>query len=117
MTTLSLRLPESLHQGLKHAVQQEGVSINQLITVAIAEKLSALLTEQYLTERAERGSQASYLAALAQVPDVEPDDFDRFPITASVQGIYNGDHQGAIEKVIKPKKQRQDMKGLRPNIK
>jgi hypothetical protein len=80
MTTLSLRLPESLHQGVKTVLHEEGGSINQFIVVAVAEKLSALLTEKYLSARAERGNQAAYLAALAQVPDVEPEKYDRLSI-------------------------------------
>jgi hypothetical protein len=39
--------------------------------------MSALMTEDYLKERARRGSRAKYEAALAQVPDVEPDEYDR----------------------------------------
>ena len=77
MSTLSLRLPESLHRGVRDMVQRDGISINQFITLAVAEKLSALLTEEYLQERAQRGSHERYLAALAQVPDVEPDEQDR----------------------------------------
>ncbi|MCE7982614.1 MAG: hypothetical protein DYG89_15625 [Caldilinea sp. CFX5] len=53
-------------------------------TVTVAEKLSALLTEKYLSARAERGNQAAYLAALAQVPDVEPEKYDRLPIVKEV---------------------------------
>lgn len=79
MSTLSVRLPESLHQGVKRMAQQEGTSINQFIIVAVAEKLSALLTEEYIEERAKRGSRERYLAALAQVPNVEPEPFDRLP--------------------------------------
>ena len=77
MSTLSLRLPESLHEGVRELAQREGISINQFITVAVAEKLSALLTEEYLEERAHRGSRERYEAALAQVPGVEPEPFDR----------------------------------------
>jgi hypothetical protein len=42
----------------------------------IAEKLSALATEDYLSQRAKRGSRAKFEAALAKVPDVEPDPID-----------------------------------------
>ena len=77
MSTLSLRLPESLHEGVRELAQREGISINQFITVAVAEKLSALLTEEYLEERARRGSREKYEVALSQVPDVEPEPFDR----------------------------------------
>jgi hypothetical protein len=43
--------------------------------INIAEKLSALMMESYLSERAKRGSRAKYEAILAKVPDVEPLDF------------------------------------------
>ena len=77
MSTLSLRLPESLHEGVRELAKREGISINQFITLAVAEKLSALMTEDYLQERAQRGSRAKYEAALAQVPDAEPDAWDK----------------------------------------
>ena len=76
MRTLSVRLPESLHQGVRDLATHEGISINQLIVTPVAEKLAALSTEAYLAERAERGSRKKYDAALAQVPDVEPDLYD-----------------------------------------
>ncbi|MCH8960238.1 MAG: toxin-antitoxin system HicB family antitoxin [Bacteroidetes bacterium] len=77
MSTLSLRLPDSLHKGVRELAKREGVSINQFITVAVAEKLSALLTQEYLEKRARRGNREKYEAALAQVPDVEPEPYDR----------------------------------------
>jgi hypothetical protein len=77
MSTLSLRLPESLHKKVKELAREEGISINQFIATAVAEKMSALLTEEYLEERARRGSRERYDAALAQVADVEPDEWDR----------------------------------------
>jgi hypothetical protein len=51
----------------------------QFISTAIAEKLSALMTENYLKDRAERGNWAKYEAILAKVPDVEPEEYDRMP--------------------------------------
>ncbi len=77
MSTLSLRLPDYLHDSVRELAEQEGVSINQLITLAVAEKISALKTEDYLEKRAKRGSRAKYEAALAKVPDVEPEEYDR----------------------------------------
>lgn len=46
--------------------------MNQFVTTAVAEKLSALLTEEYLGERAQLGSREKYERALSHVPDVEP---------------------------------------------
>lgn len=76
MSTLSLRLPESLHKGIRELAEREGISINQFITTAAAEKLAALMTEDYLGERAKRASRARYEAALDQVPDAEPEPGD-----------------------------------------
>ena len=77
MTALSLRLPTSLHRRLSEVAEKEGVSINQLVNSAVAEKMAALLTEEYLTRRARRGTRVRYAAALEQVPDVEPEADDR----------------------------------------
>ncbi len=79
MSALSLRLPNSLHQRARELAEREGISINQLVSTALAEKMSALMTEEYLETRARRGSRTGLLRALRQVPDVEPDPEDRLP--------------------------------------
>ncbi len=76
MSTMSVRLPESLHEKAREMAKREGVSINQLVTTALAEKLSALLTEEYLEERARRGSREKFEDALSKVRDREPDPGD-----------------------------------------
>lgn len=78
MGTLSVRLPESLHGQLKNVAQQENVSINQLISTAVAEKMSALLTEEYLDQRARRGRRDKFEAVLRKVPSDEPEPWDRW---------------------------------------
>ena len=80
MSTLSLRLPESLHEKLADVAKREGVSINQLISSAVAEKMAALMTEEYLEERAKRGSRRRFVKALSKVADIEPEDVDRHNI-------------------------------------
>jgi hypothetical protein len=77
MSTISLRLPDSLHKALRELAEKENVSINQLITLAAAEKVSALMTEDYLAQRAKRADRAKFEAALAQIPDVEPEPYDK----------------------------------------
>jgi hypothetical protein len=61
---------------LRTLADKEQVSINQLITVAVAEKVSALATEDYLGVRAKRASRKKFLRAIAKVPDVEVDELD-----------------------------------------
>jgi hypothetical protein len=76
MSTLSLRLPESLHKQLREFARKEGISINQLAASALSEKMAALATSDYLKARAERGSRERFEAALALVPGDPPDPLD-----------------------------------------
>jgi hypothetical protein len=77
MSALSLRLPESLHKQVKELAEQEGISINQFVTSAVAEKMSALVTEEYLGKRASRGKREAFEAVLRKVPSVKPDERDK----------------------------------------
>ncbi|MEW6716405.1 MAG: YlcI/YnfO family protein [Chloroflexota bacterium] len=77
MSALSVRIPKSMHEQLRELAAEEGVSINQFVTLAIAEKIATLTTIEYLEKRAKRGSREKLLAALAQAPEVEPEEYDR----------------------------------------
>ncbi|MDI6769759.1 MAG: toxin-antitoxin system HicB family antitoxin [Anaerolineales bacterium] len=77
MSTLSLRLPESLHKSARELAKKEKISINQLVTLALAEKVSAIGAQDYLEKRAKRASEAKFDAAMAKVADVEPPEYDR----------------------------------------
>ncbi len=77
MGTLSVRLPDSLHKKAKELAVLEKISVNQLISSALAEKISALMTEEYLHQRTEQGSREKFLNALSMVKDIEPDEQDR----------------------------------------
>ena len=79
MSTLSVRLPNSLHRQLRELAGREGVSMNQLISSAVGEKLAALLTVDYLQARAARGSRRAYEAALRKVRDIPPEEGDALP--------------------------------------
>ena len=54
-SNVALRLQESLFEEARRVSESEGVALNQFINVAVAEKLSALRTEEYFRERANRG--------------------------------------------------------------
>ncbi len=77
MSTISLRLPESLHKQARELAKKDNISINQFIATAVAEKMSALLAGEYLEKRAARGSSARFKRALARVADREPEERDR----------------------------------------
>jgi hypothetical protein len=76
MSTLSLRLPESLHKFARELAKKERITINQLDTLALAEKISAIGAQDYLEKRAKRASEAKFDAAMAKVAEVEPPDYD-----------------------------------------
>lgn len=59
--------------------KRDGVSMNQMVTIAVAEKTAALLTLDYLEQRAVRADRAKLEAALAATPGVEPEEHDRLP--------------------------------------
>lgn len=78
MSQMSLRLPDSLHKAVKELAEQENISANQFITLAVAEKISALMTLDWIERRAGRAPTAArYAELLAKAPDVEPDPEDR----------------------------------------
>jgi uncharacterized protein (DUF1778 family) len=72
MSALSLRLPDSIHRHIKEIAQKEGVSINQFIASAVAEKVSAIATEEYLQVRAQRADKAAFESILANVAKRQP---------------------------------------------
>lgn len=79
MSYLNVQLPDSLYKSLQVLAEQDGISIDQFIATAVAEKLAALMTETYLEDLAKQGSRKKYEAVLAKVPDVEPEPYDQLP--------------------------------------
>jgi HicB family len=63
-SNFALRLQPSLLEELRKAAEVEGVALNQLINVAVAEKVSALRTEEYFRERGRRANRAETLRIL-----------------------------------------------------
>ncbi|MDR1014333.1 MAG: type II toxin-antitoxin system HicB family antitoxin [Coriobacteriales bacterium] len=79
MGSITVRLPDSIHKNLRSLAKKDRVSINQLISSAVTEKVSALMTEDYLEARAARASREAFDAALAHVPSVPPEPYDDKP--------------------------------------
>lgn len=76
MSTLSLRLPNSLHDRIRQLAEAEGVSINQFIATAAAEKMAALETDEYLSARGKSASRKKFRKALSRIPDRPADSAD-----------------------------------------
>lgn len=72
MSTLSLRLPDSIHRHIKDIAIKEGVSINQFISTAVSEKISAIVTEEYIAKRAKNANIDDFDRILDKVPNRKP---------------------------------------------
>ncbi len=72
MSTMSLRLPDYLHNSIREIADTEHISVNQLVITAIAEKVSALATEKYLNTMAAKGSVQAFDQVMAKVKKRQP---------------------------------------------
>lgn len=72
MSALNLRLPDSIHRHIKDIARADGVSINTFITSAVAEKISAITTEDYIAARAAKDRKGAFTKVLDRVPERNP---------------------------------------------
>ena len=72
MTALTIRLPDSVHLRIKQLAARDGVSVNQFVASAAAEKMASVMTLDYLRAEAAQGRRDDFLAVLGKVPDVQP---------------------------------------------
>ena len=72
MSTVTINMPESLARQLRECAATEGVTLDQLLSSAAAEKLSALMTVEHLRQRALSAKREDFAAFLAASPDVPP---------------------------------------------
>lgn len=76
MSTVTLQLPDSLLDRIKELADREGISLDQFLATAAAEKLATLMTEEYVDLRASRGSREKLQRILDRVPHGPPDPGD-----------------------------------------
>lgn len=84
MTQFAFDLPKSLVEAARTAAARDGTTVDQLLTVAIAEKLSALDTADVIARRGAGADLGRYLAILDRVPDVPPMPGDELPGNSDV---------------------------------
>ena len=72
MTALTIRLPDSVHRKIKELAAQDGISVNQFIASAAAEKMASVMTLDHLRKEAALGRRADFLAVLDSAPAVQP---------------------------------------------
>jgi hypothetical protein len=72
MTTIHAQVPDPLARQLEELAAQEGVSIDQLVSIALAYQVSAWRTRDTVGVRATRGSWEKFDRVMAKVRDVAP---------------------------------------------
>lgn len=77
MSTITLKLPDSLNYKVKELAKADGITTDQFITIAVAEKMAALLTQSYLENEAKEGNRKDFDKVLKAVPHIEPEECDR----------------------------------------
>ncbi|MBV7332076.1 toxin-antitoxin system HicB family antitoxin [Chloroflexi bacterium TSY] len=77
--TYSLRLPISLKEAVADAAKRDGISMNQFIMLAVAEKLSAMETAHFFAERRERVDMVRFRQILNRSGGEPPQDGDEIP--------------------------------------
>ena len=77
MNEFTIHIPASLQRSLIDLAREDSISVDQFVSSAIAEKISAFLTVRYLEERAKNGSKEHFRKVLDAVPDIEPEEWDR----------------------------------------
>jgi predicted transcriptional regulator len=79
MNALTIELPDSLYRKVAELARADGISIEQFIATATAEKMASLLTTDYLKREASMGSREELERVLKKVPDVPPEPYDELP--------------------------------------
>ena len=78
--TYPLKLPSTLKAEAARLARQDGVSLNQWIATAVAQKIGAVETAaDFLRRRAGDARPEDLLGFLAEAPDVPPDPGDERP--------------------------------------
>ena len=72
MSTVTIQMPDTLASQLRDAAAIAGLTLDQFLNSAAAEKLSAWQTVDHLRERAARAHREDFIAFLDQSPDATP---------------------------------------------
>ncbi|MFM9900192.1 MAG: toxin-antitoxin system HicB family antitoxin [Polaromonas sp.] len=79
MTALTIRLPNSVHESIKLLARRDGISVNQFIASAAAEKMASFQTLDYLRREGALGKREDFEQFLRAVPAVPAQAGDEIP--------------------------------------
>ena len=79
MSAIQIELPEAVHQRAAQLAEQQAMTLDRLLVVALVEKLASVFPDAALEERARRATRQGFDEFLQGVPNVEPPHFDQLP--------------------------------------
>lgn len=77
MTTINTKIPDTLFRQAKTIAEDEEMTLDQFISLALASQISSWNAGKTFAERAAKGNWKKVREILAKVPDVEPEDYDK----------------------------------------
>ena len=77
MTTLEVTMPDEIQRTALEVARNQHISIDELLVSALMEKLSAVVPDRVLEDRAQRGNRHDFDRFMEQVPDIQPEPQDR----------------------------------------
>ena len=77
MTTMHISVPDDVRDKVSEVANRIHVSVDELATMALIEKVSVMLKDPFLEERAKKGDWKKFQEALDMIPDVPPEDYDK----------------------------------------
>jgi hypothetical protein len=72
MSAITINIPDSLYSKIKELTDHDASSVEQFAMLALAEKMSSLVTTEYLEQRAHRAQPGRLHELLSKAPDAEP---------------------------------------------
>lgn len=77
MTTIQVLIPDEINEEAAKVAEAQHLSMGQLILVALTDKLNTVVKDPYLEARAQRGDRRKFEIAMASLPKVPPEDYDK----------------------------------------
>lgn len=78
MSALTIHLPNSIRAHVERLAAADGITVDQFIATATAEKLAVLEAENYIQSRAKQADDAAFERLLGKIPAAQPtEEWDR----------------------------------------
>ena len=79
MSELVVQVPDYLRKQAESVAARENISLDELVSLALASHVSGWQARGYMEERARRGTWEKFKTVLDRAPDVEPPEWDKLP--------------------------------------